>query len=154
MPTALTPWQPTFGMLEPLRKEMEDVMERFFGREDGKPRAADVWAPRVDLEETDREILVKADLPGVDPKNVEVTVENGVLTVRGERKEEREEKKKNYHRVERFAGSFYRAVALPPGADADKVTATSANGVVTVSIPKKAEAQPKKIAVTPVSAKA
>jgi HSP20 family protein len=128
---------------------MEDVMERFFGHENGKPRAAETWAPRVDVEETDKEILVKADLPGVDPKNVEITVEGGVLTVRGERKEEKEEKKKDYHRLERFAGSFYRAIQLPASADAEKVSATSANGVVTVAIPKKVEAQPKKIAVTP-----
>jgi HSP20 family protein len=102
----------------------------------------------VDVEESDREILVKADLPGVDPKHVEISVENGVLTVRGERKEEKEERKKNYHRIERFAGSFYRAVPLPPGADAEKVSATSTNGVVTVTIPKKPEAQPRKITVT------
>jgi HSP20 family protein len=101
------------------------------------------------MEETDKEIIVKADLPGVDPKAVEVSVQDGVLTVRGERKEEREEKKKNYRCVERFAGSFYRAVALPPGADAEKVTATSTNGVVMITIPKKPEAQPKKITVTP-----
>jgi HSP20 family protein len=148
MPATLTPWHPTFGLLDPFRKEMEDVMDRFFG-EAGSGRAMRTWAPRVDVEETDREILVKADLPGVDPKAVEISVENGVLTVRGERKEEREERKKNYHRVERFAGSFYRVIPLPPGADPEKVTATSTNGVVTVSIPKKPEAQPKKITVTP-----
>ncbi len=149
MSATLTPWHPSLGLLEPFRKEMEDVMERFFGNENGKPRTVETWAPRVDVEETEKEILVKADLPGVDPKNVEITVENGVLMVRGEKKEEKEEKKKNYHRLERFAGSFYRAIQLPPGADAEKVSATSANGVVTIAIPKKPEAQPKKIAVTP-----
>jgi HSP20 family protein len=149
MPATLTHWRPGFGLLDPFRKEMEDLMDRFFGDEPGSGRAVQAWAPRVDVEETDREILVKADLPGVDPKNVEVSVENGVLTVRGERKEEKEERKKNYHRVERFTGSFYRAIPLPPGADAEKVTATSTNGVVTVTIPKRAEAQPKKITVTP-----
>jgi HSP20 family protein len=127
---------------------MEDVMERFLGHENGKPAAVETWAPRVDVEETEKEIVVKADLPGVEPKNVEITVENGVLMVRGEKKE----KKKHYHRVERFAGSFYRALQLPPGADTEKVSATSANGVVTIAIPKKAEAQPKKIAVTPAKA--
>jgi HSP20 family protein len=148
MPAPLTPSHSTFGVLEPFRKEMEEVMERFFG-DAGHRLPARPWAPRVDVEETDKEILVKADLPGVDPKAVEIAVENGVLTVRGERKEEREEKRKNCHRVERFAGSFYRAIPLPPGADAERVTATSTNGVVTVSIPKKTEAQPRKITVTP-----
>ncbi|HJZ55070.1 MAG TPA: Hsp20/alpha crystallin family protein [Gemmataceae bacterium] len=142
----MTPWHPTLGLLEPFRKEMEDMMERFFGGEAGNRLAARTWAPRVDVEETDKEILVKADLPGVDPKAVEVSIENGVLTVRGEKKEER---KKNFHRVERFTGFFHRAVPLPPGIDAERVTASSSNGVVTVTIPKKAEAQPKKIAVTP-----
>ncbi len=72
---------------------------------------------------------------------------NGVLSLKGEKKEEKEEKKKNYHRVERFVGSFYRAIPLPAGADADKVVATTTKGVITVTVPKKAEMQPKKIAV-------
>lgn len=151
MTTALSPWTTGFGMLEPFRKEMEGVMEKFFGGETGNGlhTVARTWAPRVDVEETDKEIVVKADLPGIDPKAVEISVENGVLAIRGEKKEEKEEKKKNYHRVERFAGSFYRAIALPPGSDAEKVNATSENGVVTITVPKKPEAQSKKISVTP-----
>ena len=108
-----------------------------------------IWAPRVDVEETEKEILVKADLPGIDPKAVEISIQDNVLTVRGEKKEEKEEKKKNYHRVERFTGSFHRAIPLPPGADAEKMAATSTNGVVTITVPKKPEAQPRKITVTP-----
>ena len=151
MRNAMTPWQGGFGMLEPFRRQVEEVMERFFGEEAGNGKTASLktWSPRIDLEETDSEILVKADLPGVDPKGIEISVENGVLTIRGEKKEEKEEKGKNFHRVERFTGSFFRAIPLPPGADAEKVAATSANGVVTVTIPKKAEAQPKRITVTP-----
>ena len=141
----LAPWTAGVGMLEPFRREMESVLEKFFGEENGMLASMKAWAPRVDVEETDKEIVVKADLPGVDPK----AVENGILTVRGEKKEEKEEKKKNYHRVERFSGSFYRAIPLPPGADADKMAATSANGVVTITVPKKPDAQPKKITVTP-----
>jgi HSP20 family protein len=139
-------------MMEPFRKEMESLFSRFFGEENGNGplmAAAQSWAPRVDVEETEKEIQVKADLPGVDPKAVEISVQDNVLTVRGEKKEEKEEKKKNYHRVERFAGTFYRAIPLPPGADAEKMAATSANGVVTITIPKKPEAQPRKITVTP-----
>jgi len=151
MKNALAPWHGGFGLLEPFRREVEDVMERFFGDEgsNGRFAALKSWAPRVDMEETDKEVLVKADLPGVDPKAIEISVENGVLTVRGEKKEEKEEKKKNYHRVERFTGSFYRAIPLPAGVEADKVSATSANGVVTITVPKKPEAQPRKITVTP-----
>ena len=83
----------------------------------------------------------------MDPKDVEVTVRDGNLIFRGEKKEQREEKKKAYHCVERFEGSFYREIPLPSGADSDKITATSSKGVFTVTIPKSLQAQPKKIAV-------
>lgn len=133
------------GLLDPFRKEMEDLFGRFFGEENGNGMKA--WAPRVDVEETDKELLVKADLPGVDPKDIEIQIVDGVLTLKGEKKEQKEEKRKDYHRVERFSGSFFRAITLPAGADAEKVSATTSKGVVTVTIPKKVEAQPKKIAV-------
>jgi HSP20 family protein len=124
-------------------------MQRFFGEslESNGPTALMKWTPRVDVEETDKEILVKADLPGVDSKNVEVSVTDSTLVLRGEKKEEREEKKKNYHRVERFQGEFYREIPLPAEAETDKVAATSTKGVVTITIPKKASAQPKKVSV-------
>ncbi len=148
MATTLTRWRPTgWGLLDSFRREMDDLMARFFG-EDAAAEGLMTWTPRVDVEETEKEIVIKADIPGVDPKNIEIAIENNVLTVRGERKEEREEKKKNYHRVERFMGSFYRAIPLPPGVDAEKVTATSSNGVITITVPKKLEAQPKRITVT------
>ena len=106
------------------------------------------WAPRVDVEETEKEILVKADLTGVDPKAIEISIESGMLTIRGEKREEKEEREKNYHRVERFSGSFYRAIPLPEGSDPEKVTASSTHGVVTITVPKKAGPSPKKIPVT------
>jgi HSP20 family protein len=146
----LMPWRRGFGLMGPFRREVEDLFERFFGEtEGGNGNAVMAWEPRVDVEETDKELLVKADLPGVDPKDVEVSVENGVLTLRGEKKEEKEERKKNYHRMERFVGKFYRAIPLPPGSDAEKVTATSSKGVITIAIPKTPEALPRKIAVKP-----
>lgn len=148
MSTAIRPWTASFGFLEPFRHEMEGVMEKFFGKTDGMTTLT-AWSPRVDVEETDMEIVVKADLPGVDPKAIDIAVQDGVLTVRGEKKEQKEEKKKNYHCSERFTGSFYRAITLPPGADTDKIAATTVNGVVTITVPKKPEAQPKRIAVTP-----
>jgi HSP20 family protein len=125
-----------------MQDEMEDVFHRLF-----EPAAGAEWAPSVDVEETDAAILVKADLPGVDAKDVEVTVQNSTLILRGEKKEEKEEKGKNYHRVERFTGSFYRSVPLPTEADTAGVTATSAKGVVTVTIPKKPGAQAKRVPV-------
>jgi len=144
---ALAPGSPrSGGMLDSLRTEMEELVERFFG-ESAVAGLTGVWMPRVDVEEKDDEIVVKADLPGTDPADVEVAVMGTTLVLKGERKENREEKKKNFHRMERFVGRFYREVPLPAGVDADKVTATSAKGVLTVTIPKKPEVRPKKITV-------
>lgn len=147
----LVPWRRGEQMdpFQQLQREMNQLMQRFFGETEGGAGRNDLvaWAPRVDVEEDDKQFVVKADVPGVDPKDVEISVVENALVLRGQKKEEREEKKKNYHRVERFEGQFYREIPLPRGIEADKIQAKSANGVVTVTIPKKAEAQPKKIAV-------
>jgi HSP20 family protein len=128
---------------------MNQVMQRFFGEPPDGPGQAGkpVWAPRVDIEEDDKQYVVRADLPGVDPKDVELSVVENTLVLRGEKKEEREEKGKNYHRIERMVGQFYREIPLPQGTEVDKVKATAANGVLTVTIPKAAATQPKKIPV-------
>jgi len=141
------------GTLDPIRlfqREMDQVLQRFLGEvPEGAGNGLTAWAPRVDVEENDKQFLIKADLPGVDPKDVEITVAENSLILRGQKKEEREEKKKDYRMVERFEGQFYREIPLPRGVDTDKIQATTANGVLTITIPKKAEAQPKKIAVQP-----
>jgi HSP20 family protein len=146
---SLIPWRQRSGdSLDLFRRDMWDMFERFFGEPlEGDRRELAAWAPRVDIAETDKEVQVKADLPGVDAKDLEVTVSDGSLVLRGEKKEEREEKKKDYHRVERFEGCFYRQIPLPPGTDPDKISAASSKGVVTITIPKTPQAQPKKIAV-------
>lgn len=97
--------------------------------------------PSVDVSETDDEITVSADLPGMDEKDIEVTLDNDVLVLRGEKKREHEEKKRNYHLVERAYGEFYRRIPLPADIDAEKVKARFSKGVLTVSIPKKPEAR-------------
>jgi HSP20 family protein len=136
------------GVFAPLQYEIEDLFHRFFPKSFEEPGGIyPVWAPRVDVLETDQEVVVKMDLPGVDPKDVEISVIGEALVLKGERKEEHEEKKKGYHRMERFMGQFYRELPLPPVADPEKVVATSCKGVITVTIPKKPEAQPKKIAI-------
>jgi HSP20 family protein len=145
MTTALSPYRRGVNLLESFREEMEELFDRVSG--DGQGLKA--WAPRVDVEETDKEIFVRADLAGVDPKDIDVQVVDNVLTVSGGKEEEKEEKKKNYHRLERFAGRFYRSIRLPVAADATKVSATSVNGTLNITIPKKPEAQPKKITVQP-----
>ena len=147
---SLIPWRRRMGgVFEPFRQELDELFERFFPEpvESIGGEVMRAWAPRVDVEDTDREIIVKADLPGVDPKDVDIAVSEGSLILRGEKKEEREEKKKNYRAVERFVGQFYREIPLPAGTDKEKITATTSKGVVTVTIPKAPQAQPKKIAV-------
>jgi HSP20 family protein len=144
----LIPWRRTTGMFDPYVLHMEDLFNRFFGPAENEANGlTKVWAPRVDVAESEKEVFVKAELPGVEPKEVELNVHGGVLTIRGEKKEEKEETKKEYHRVERFFGQFYREVPLPAGIDPDKITATCTQGVITVAIPKKPEILPKKIAI-------
>src|SRR5438093_576819 len=103
------------------------------------------WAPLVDITEDDKEFLIKAELPEVKREDVKVAVENGVLTISGERKLEKEHKK--YHRVERVYGGFVRSFTLPDGADADKVNAEFKDGVLKVHLPKSEKVQPKQIEV-------
>ena len=105
------------------------------------------WTPLADITEDDREYVIKAELPELRKEDVKVTVENGVLTISGERKFEKEEKKKKYHRVERGYGSFVRTFALPEDADAGKVKAEFKHGMLEVHLPKNERAKPKQIEV-------
>ncbi|PYK96992.1 MAG: heat-shock protein Hsp20 [Verrucomicrobia bacterium] len=146
---ALTRWDPF--------KEMEDLQSRFarlFGltparTENGGKELMTIteWAPSVDIIEDDKEWLVKADLPEIKKEDVKVTVENGVLTITGERKFEKEEKDKKYHRIERSYGSFTRSFMLPDGADGVKVNAEFKDGVLKVHLPKSEKAKPKAVEV-------
>jgi HSP20 family protein len=101
--------------------------------------------PRMDVSETDKEIEITAELPGLEEKDVQLNIADNVLTVRGEKKNEREETKKDYHLVERSYGSFVRAVQLPDGVNADAIKAVMAKGVLKVTVPKPAPAQTRKI---------
>ena len=105
------------------------------------------WTPSVDITENDENFTLMADIPGVDPEDIEVTMENGVLTVKGERKSEEKTEKDNYRRVERQYGMFYRRFALPETADADKIDAKSDKGVLKVTIPKKEGSHARHISV-------
>jgi HSP20 family protein len=108
-------------------------------------------APAVDVSETDKAYEITAELPGMDEKNVEVKLANGVLTIKGEKRDEKEEKRKDYYMRERSFGSFQRSFQVPDGVDADKIEANFKNGILTVTLPKSPEAQKaeKKIAVKP-----
>lgn len=119
----------------PFRSSVFDVMP-FWSRESKWPAA-----PAVDFTDTEKAYEITADLPGIDEKNVEVKVANGVLTIKGEKQEEKEEKKKDYYLRERNYGAFERAFQVPDGVDTDKIEASFKKGVLTVTLPKKAEAQ-------------
>jgi HSP20 family protein len=132
------------------RREMDRLFESF-GRDlawPGGSRGAGM-APSIDVSETESEIRIEADLPGVEEKDVDVTVSDNVLTIKGEKKAEKEEKKKDFHLVERSYGSFSRSLTLPFAADPSKAKATFKNGVLSISLPKPPEltAKAKKIAI-------
>jgi len=105
------------------------------------------WEPSIDIEEGKETINVKAEMPGIDEKDLDVKIENNVLILSGEKKEEKKEEKKNYIFSERKYGSFYRSITLPEGIDREKVKATFKKGVLQIEIPKKEVSEPKKIAV-------
>ena len=141
---------------DPFRElgEFENRLARFFGRplsatNGGEKEALSVteWAPAVDITEDDKEYLVKAELPGLKKEEVKITVENGELTISGERKSEKEEKNKKYHRIERSYGSFVRSFTLPDVVSSDKVNAEFKDGLLTVHLPKDEKARPKTVEV-------
>ena len=152
----LTKWNPTqTGRWNPSR-ELADFgrgLESLFGRasaiagDGNEPIADQLWAPLTDITEDDKEFLVKVELPEMKKEDVKVTVENGTLRISGERKAEKEEKTKKFHRIERSYGSFERAFTLPAGADGAKVNADYKDGVLSVHLPKTADAKPKAIDV-------
>ena len=105
------------------------------------------WAPVADISETDGEFLIKAELPGVDKKDIHVAVDDGVITIKGERQVEKEEKDEKHHRVESFRGSFTRSFTLPDNVNSDAIKAEAANGILTVHLPKTEKAKPKAVEV-------
>ncbi|WP_019625366.1 Hsp20/alpha crystallin family protein [Thioalkalivibrio sp. ALJT] len=139
----MTRYEP-FSLLGQLSREL-GRMPDMPGTEDSA--ATSDWAPAVDIrEETDAYVL-HADIPGVDPKDIELHMEDGVLTLRGERRHESEEEKDGYKRIERVRGTFFRRFSLPDTADADNISARSENGVLEVRIPKQARVQPRRIQI-------
>jgi len=136
------PW----SLLNQLQRELERSFEG--GRPGTDTAATAEWTPAVDIkEEADRYILW-ADLPGVSPDSIDITMENGILTLKGERQTEATARREGLKRVERVHGSFYRRFSLPDTADAEGISARCSNGILEISIPKKAAIQPKKITVT------
>ncbi len=105
------------------------------------------WTPAVDIKETAEAFVIHADIPGVDPSDINVNMEDGILTIKGERESKSEEEQQDYKRVERSWGTFYRRFSLPDTADADKISAKSSHGVLEITIPKQEKVQARKISV-------
>jgi HSP20 family protein len=112
-----------------------------------EPASTTTWSPAVDIFETDGEIVVKAEVPGMDRKDISLHLENNVLTLKGERRFEKEAKEENYHRIERSYGGFSRAFSIPAMVDEDKIRADYKDGVLKIALPKKEQAKPKQIRI-------
>lgn len=142
---ALTRWDP-LAELRDLQREMDRLFETFFGR----PRAGlteEAWNPLVDIYETKDQLIVKAELPGIKPEEVEVNIVGDTLTLKGERKQEKGVSEEGYYRREQVYGAFQRSLTLPQTVDPGKVKATFKNGILEVVLSKKEEAKPKAIKV-------
>jgi HSP20 family protein len=143
MPRDLAKW-PQWPTFTSLQKEMNRLLDDFLGREDlFRPGNY----PLLDISETNDSIIMKAELPGVDPKGVDISISGDNLTVKGEKTEEKEEKGKHFHRVERSYGSFSRTISLPKSVNIDAVKAEYKNGILEINLPKIEEAKAKKIEV-------
>lgn len=143
---------PEVHPLARLRDEMDHAFERFW-RDPWSASLADVFpfgsgpSLRMNVAESENDVTVTAELPGVDPEDVDISVNENMLTIRGEKKQEKEDKKRNYHYVERSYGSFHRSIQLPSSVDPNKVDAIYKNGVLTVTLAKHAKAKAKRITV-------
>ena len=148
----LTRWEPTSDMANAAKgfdRMFDELMGRGLRRVFTEASVRGSWTPAVDIKEEEQGFVIYADIPGVSPEDIEITMENGVLTIKGERSVEHTEgDDKSYKRVERVYGSFYRRFALPDSADAERISASGKNGVLEVIIPKKPVAQPRRIEVT------
>ncbi|MFM8330478.1 MAG: Hsp20/alpha crystallin family protein [Candidatus Methylumidiphilus sp.] len=142
MATLYEPW----NLLAQLQRELERKHEMGGGITEGAAATAE-WVPTVDIKEEAERYVLLADLPGVLPAHIDISMENGILTLSGARQTEAQTQREGYKRVERVYGGFHRRFTLPDTVDAEGISARCANGVLEISIPKKSQVQPKKIVV-------
>jgi len=147
MAKEITPWRP-FDNLSYLRRDMDRLWDRFFGEDLGLMRWREGWTPALDVSETKNDLIVKTEIAGVDPKDVNISVTGDMLTVKGEKKQEKEEKEEGYHLMERSYGSFSRSVRLPMEVDQDKVKASCKKGVLKITLPKSEKTKAKEVKVS------
>ena len=142
----LIPYSPYRSVLRD--QDFNRLLHNFFPRvEEDETAAGYDWAPAVDIKEENHSYIIHADVPGINPEDIDVSLEEGVLTIKGERKFENEEEKEGYKRIERMRGTFFRRFSLPDTVDPEKVEAKCKDGVLEVTIEKLAKVQPKKITV-------
>lgn len=145
--------RPALQRSDTFQNELKQVFDRFFdvpffGQEgDDSAVVTAQWQPRVDIKEEAHRFVIYADLPGIDPQDIEVSMDNGILSIRGERKSEATEDTERFSRIERRYGSFHRRFALPDSADSERISAHGRHGVLQVVIPKKPETTPRRIKV-------
>ena len=143
----ISPWRP-FRDLERMRKEMDRLWDSFFeGRPSRKAEEVGEWLPTLDVLETKNDLVVRAEIPGIDPKDIDISLANDILTIKGEKKQEIEEKEENYHLIERSYGSFTRMARLPREVQSDKISASYKNGILKITLPKSEEAKKKEIKI-------
>jgi HSP20 family protein len=144
----LTTWKP-FRELEPfrdfkrMRRNMDRLWDSFFERGVRRTDVDVEWLPSLDVAETKNEIVLRAEVPGLDTKDIDISLSDGLLSIRGEKKQEREDKEEDYHVVERSYGTFTRSIRLPKEVQSDKISASYKNGVLKVTLPKSEEAKKK-----------
>ena len=142
-------WPVQGAMKDPVKQIFDRLIEGNFFQNtaDESSIVTSQWVPRVDIKEKAHRFLLLADIPGVDPEDIEVQMDKGLLTIKGERRDERASETERYSRIERRHGTFHRRFALPDSADPEGITASGHNGVLTISIPKRPESTPRRIQV-------
>ncbi|MFZ0241361.1 MAG: Hsp20/alpha crystallin family protein [Desulfobacterales bacterium] len=141
----LVPWKKQSHEGAGLRRDFNNLMERFFSETFPKLLSDESWYPSVDVSEGRKDIVVKAEIPGVEKENIDISLEGRLLTIRGEKKQEKEESNEHYHRVESSFGSYRRSIELPSTVDESKVEAKYKNGILRIKLPKAKGTETKKI---------
>ncbi len=142
----LTPWKP-FRELGALRREMDRIWDTLFARGLELEPVPGEWGLSLDLSETKDSIIVKAEIPGMEAKDIDISLSGDTLTIKGEKKQEKEEKGESFHRVEAYYGAFSRSIRLPAPVKPEDIKASYKKGVLKITLPKKEEAKPKQITI-------
>ncbi|MBW1669794.1 MAG: Hsp20/alpha crystallin family protein [Deltaproteobacteria bacterium] len=141
----VTPWRP-FSELSNLKREMDDFWGNLAGEREFLPMRGE-WMPAVDVSETKDSLVVKAEIPGMEPTDIDISLSGDLLVIKGEKKQKTEEKKENFHRIETRYGAFSRTIRVPVSVDPEKIEASYDNGVLKITLPKKEEVKAKQIEI-------